>query len=81
MSNKTPREMAIEILNEKYPASLSKYIEWNDNPDYQLVIRCLEAGARMGWEARNDETQLEDGGKLRTWAYFNEWWASLEGEK
>ena len=69
---KTPREMA-----EEYSRSL-----WNTHHGNIMLVADterdflagLEAGAKMGWEAFDDAATRE--GKS-----FDEWWASLEGEK
>lgn len=80
--DKSPREIVEEILfAPPHTPAQENWRVWKTNLLYEFAIRCLKAGARLGWEARNAEITLEDGCKLRTWAYFNEWWASLEGEK
>lgn len=81
---KTPREMAdlhVQAIEaeqiERFRIGESYYLCPEDTRrDY---LAGLEAGARMGYEARH---RLGYGPDSKVnWDSFNEWWASLEGEK
>ena len=75
---KTPREMARGYARSLWKTNHGNIILVADSErDY---LAGIEAGAKMGWDARGAKTILEDGSQLTTWAYLNEWWASLEGE-
>ena len=65
---KTPRELAIEYARSLWKTNHGNIMLVADSErDY---LAGLEAGAKMGWDA---------GWQIKT--PFNEWWASLEGEK
>lgn len=83
MSNKTPREMA----REKYPRAIATtdeayMLSYNDLQleRQDAYLAGLEAGAKMGWESGYNEGKIADGG-VELDDSFDEWWASLEGEK